>query len=78
MTPRHTLSPSRFAVSVAVIAATTVLLLFCLLLLLLSRIVISPVQEVEEVHKEFVSRIQKVFDQHKAAYGWPNKTLVVR
>lgn len=34
-------------------------------------------QEIDVVHQEYIRRLRQLFDFHKAAYGWPDKTLVV-
>ena len=35
------------------------------------------IQTVNEYHAKMINEFRNVFDTHKAAYGWPNKRLVV-
>ncbi len=35
-------------------------------------------QLVDAVHQEFMDSLVRVFDLHKAAYGWADKELVIR
>ena len=37
-----------------------------------------PTEEINQNHADFVTKLEELFDRHKAAYGWANKKLNVR
>ncbi len=34
-------------------------------------------EEIEAVHQQLLNAMADLFDEHKAAYGWENKKLVI-
>jgi hypothetical protein len=35
-------------------------------------------EEVDRIHAEFITELQRIFNKYKTLYGWPDKQLIIK